>query len=52
VEGARAATPADVGRIVELAAALHAEFLELRGGGLWSVREARPVDDDIYRALV
>jgi GNAT superfamily N-acetyltransferase len=52
VEGARAATPADVGRIVELANALRAEFLELRGGQLWSVREARPVDNDAYRSLV
>ena len=38
---ARAATPHDVPRLVELAHELRAELREMRGGALWEVREAR-----------
>ncbi len=41
MENARAATPADIPRIVELAHALRSELRDMRGGGLWETREAR-----------
>lgn len=49
MEGARPATPADVGRIAELAVMLHDELVALRGGTTWAAREAR---DDHYDALI
>jgi ribosomal protein S18 acetylase RimI-like enzyme len=53
VEFARPATNADVPRIVELALLLRAELRELRGGDLWSRREARQAPlDAVYGALV
>jgi ribosomal protein S18 acetylase RimI-like enzyme len=40
-EAVRAATPEDLPAIVELAGALRAELTPMRGGPIWSVREAR-----------
>jgi GNAT superfamily N-acetyltransferase len=53
VEGARAATAADVPVIVELARALRAELRDLRGGALWETREAmaEPLDDRVRSLL-
>jgi ribosomal protein S18 acetylase RimI-like enzyme len=42
VEGARAATRADLADVVRLAEALRDELVSMRGGDLWSAREARP----------
>jgi ribosomal protein S18 acetylase RimI-like enzyme len=41
VESARAAVPADIPVVAELARALRAEMREQRGGALWETREAR-----------
>jgi ribosomal protein S18 acetylase RimI-like enzyme len=41
VEHCRAATPDDLGRIVELARELHGELAPMRGGRVWAAREAR-----------
>ena len=45
-EGVRAAQRADVPEILRLAAAMRAELRPMRGGAVWSVREARrePLD--------
>jgi GNAT superfamily N-acetyltransferase len=47
VEGARPATHADVGRLVVLARQAADELTPMRGGALWSARDARaePLDD-------
>jgi len=42
VGSARVAVPSDLPRIVELAESAAAELAGQRGGGMWSVREARP----------
>ena len=53
VEHARRAIAADVTRVVELARALRAELMVIRGGDLWSTREARPEPlDDAFRRLL
>ena len=53
MENARRAAADDLQRIVELARALHTELEVMRGGALWSVREARPEPFDAqYRALL
>jgi ribosomal protein S18 acetylase RimI-like enzyme len=53
VEQARRATAHDLDRIVTLARQLHAELEPMRGGALWSVREARPEPFEMqYQALV
>jgi ribosomal protein S18 acetylase RimI-like enzyme len=41
MEAARAATGADIPRLVELARALRAELRAMRGGALWELRESR-----------
>jgi ribosomal protein S18 acetylase RimI-like enzyme len=41
-EGVRIADKTDVPDIVELASGMRAELLPMRGGTIWSVREARP----------
>ncbi|MGH9039000.1 MAG: GNAT family N-acetyltransferase [Acidimicrobiia bacterium] len=52
-EGVRPAVAADVPAILELAAAMRAELTPMRGGVLWSLREARPEPlDAAYKALV
>jgi GNAT superfamily N-acetyltransferase len=52
-EGVRRATEADVPVILDLAAALRAELSPMRGGAVWSVREARPVPLETgYKALL
>jgi GNAT superfamily N-acetyltransferase len=53
VEGARAATSADVPRLVELARVARAELEPLRGGSVFVNREARgePLDAGFERAL-
>jgi ribosomal protein S18 acetylase RimI-like enzyme len=53
VEGCRPATPDDLPRIVELARLLRHELLPMKGGALWSNREAlaEPLDD-AYAALL
>ena len=43
MEAARRATAADVDRIADLAAEAVAEQSELRGGGVFAAREARPL---------
>lgn len=52
-EQARPATPADVGRLAELARALREEMLVLRGGPLFLSREARgePLEDGFHAEL-
>jgi GNAT superfamily N-acetyltransferase len=45
MEPARAATGADVERVVELSHALRAELREMRGGPLWEIRDARVQPD-------
>jgi GNAT superfamily N-acetyltransferase len=52
IEGARPATAADVARIVELAELMHAELRSVRGGEMWEVNEARPLDVSTYASLV
>jgi ribosomal protein S18 acetylase RimI-like enzyme len=53
VEGCRPATRDDLPRIVELARLLRHELLPMKGGALWSNREAlaEPLDD-AYAALI
>lgn len=41
-EGVRVAEQADVPAILELASGMRAELFPMRGGAIWSVREARP----------
>jgi ribosomal protein S18 acetylase RimI-like enzyme len=53
VEAVRAATPEDLPAIVELAGALRTELTPMRGGRIWSVREARRGSPaDAYGALL
>ena len=42
MEASRPAGPADLGRIAELARLMRAELEPMKGGALWSTREARP----------
>jgi GNAT superfamily N-acetyltransferase len=53
VEAARAATPADVPRLAELAADAIAELTATKGGALWARREARsqPLDEGLAADL-
>jgi Sortase and related acyltransferases len=52
-EGVRPAVEGDVPAILELAAALRAELTPMRGGAIWSVREARPEPLEAgYKALL
>jgi ribosomal protein S18 acetylase RimI-like enzyme len=53
MEQARRATAADLDRIVVLVDELHAELTAMRGGALWSTREARPAPyAETYGALL
>ena len=53
MEAVRAATPEDLPAIVGLVEALRAELTPMRGGGIWSVREARRGPPaEAYRALL
>jgi ribosomal protein S18 acetylase RimI-like enzyme len=53
MEAARAATAADVDRLVELALELRAELRVMRGGGLWELREARVQPEiEVFRELL
>jgi GNAT superfamily N-acetyltransferase len=53
MEAARPATAADLPRVVELARALHAELVPMRGGSLWSVRETRVAPEtEAWRAFL
>ena len=52
-EAVRAATPEDLPAVVALADDLRAELIPMRGGRLWSVREARPGPAEVaYGALL
>jgi GNAT superfamily N-acetyltransferase len=52
-EAVRGATPEDLPAIVALADELRAELTPMRGGRLWSVREARPGPAEVaYGALL
>lgn len=52
-EGVRPAVATDVPAILDLAAAMRAELTPMRGGMLWSIREARPEPLEAgYKALV
>jgi GNAT superfamily N-acetyltransferase len=53
VEGSRPATVEDLPRIVELARLLRDELIPMKGGGLWSSREARAEPlETAYAALL
>ena len=52
VENARPATAADVARIVELAQAMRDELVTVRGGSVWVLNEARPLDPSTYETLI
>ena len=53
MEASRPGTPADIGRVAELARLMRDELAVMKGGGLWSTREARPEPlEDSYRALL
>lgn len=53
MEASRAAAPADLSRIAELARLMRAELIAMKGGALWAAREARPEPlDDGYGALL
>ena len=53
MEASRAAAPADIDRIAELARLMRAELTAMKGGALWAVREARPEPlEDGYGALL
>jgi GNAT superfamily N-acetyltransferase len=45
MEEARPATAADIDAITELAREMHDELVEMRGGELWALRDARPERD-------
>jgi GNAT superfamily N-acetyltransferase len=47
MEGARPATHADVGRLVVLSRQAADELTPMRGGALWSARDARPEPLDV-----
>ena len=53
MEGARPATPDDVPRVAELNRMAAAELAEMRGGRVFTAREARaePVEEDLSAAL-
>ncbi|HZR13307.1 MAG TPA: GNAT family N-acetyltransferase [Acidimicrobiia bacterium] len=53
MESARRATRDDVARVAELARAMRAELRSMRGGALWSEREAwaEPLED-VYASLL
>ena len=52
-EAVRAATPEDLPAITGLVEALRAELTPMRGGRIWSVREARPGrPEDVYGGLL
>jgi GNAT superfamily N-acetyltransferase len=53
VEGSRPATTEDLPRIAELAELLRHELVPMKGGSLWSAREARAEPfEDSYGALI
>ena len=53
MEGARPATHADVGRLVVLGRQAADELTPMRGGALWSARDARPEPlDDAFPELL
>jgi ribosomal protein S18 acetylase RimI-like enzyme len=53
VEASRPATADDVARVAELARVMRDELAVMKGGVLWSTREARPEPlEDSYRALL
>jgi Acetyltransferase (GNAT) family. len=53
MEGARPATASDVDRVAVLARLGAAELTPMRGGAIWSAREARPEPlEDAYLALL
>jgi GNAT superfamily N-acetyltransferase len=53
VEASRAAVADDLPRVVELATLLRAELAPMKGGDVWSAREATPEPlDESYRALL
>jgi ribosomal protein S18 acetylase RimI-like enzyme len=53
LEAVRAATPEDLPAIAGLVEALRAELTPMRGGRLWSVREARDGQpEEVYGALL
>ena len=53
MEAVRAATPDDLPPIAALVQALRAELAPMRGGGIWSVREARSgAPAEVYRGLL
>ena len=53
MEAVRAATPEDLPAIAGLAEALRGELQPMRGGGIWSVREARSGPPEaVYGALL
>jgi GNAT superfamily N-acetyltransferase len=52
-ESCRAAQRGDLGRIAELARAMHDELRALKGGGVWNAREALPEPlEDSYLGLL
>ena len=53
MEASRAAAPADLSRVAELARLMRTELTAMKGGALWAVREARPEPlEDSYGALL
>lgn len=53
MEASRPAAAEDIGRIAELARLMRDELEPMKGGVLWSTREARPEPlEDSYRALL
>lgn len=53
MEAVRPATPDDLPALAALAGALRAELTPMRGGRIWSVREARPgPPDEAFAALL
>jgi len=53
VEASRAAAPADLSRIAELARLMRTELAAMKGGALWAVRESRPEPlEDSYGVLL
>lgn len=52
MEGCRPAAREDLGRVLELARAMHDELGPMRGGGLWARREARELSESAYAAVL
>ncbi len=53
MEASRPATAEDVVRVADLARLMRDELAVMKGGGLWSTREARPEPlEDSYRSLL